>query len=31
MYASFLQFMGTQYSPEKIKGKPLAGCERGNL
>jgi D-Tyr-tRNA(Tyr) deacylase len=23
MYASFLQFMSTQYTPEKIKGKPL--------
>jgi hypothetical protein len=25
MYASFLQLMGAQYSPEKIKGKRLAG------
>jgi hypothetical protein len=29
MYASFLQFMGTQYSPEKIKGKWLTGQRRG--
>jgi hypothetical protein len=25
MYASFLQLMGTQYSPEKIKGKRPIG------